>query len=417
MKPSIKYTLSLSLALSLFTGCTSQPNLGKTISVDPTLPTPSLNGSLSDIDSAAFEWKAIDNEKVTGYYVYRSGLGENNETLTRIATLNSRYTTHYIDEKLSPNTAYLYRFASSGANNTESIGSETLTVTTQPMIAPVSYFQTVGNMPRSAKLLWRPHPSTRINSYAIERLNINDQTWSKIATVEGRLNAEYIDTDLTDGQVYYYRIRAITFDNLSTVPSETSKVTVKPLPPEIKTITATTTIPKAIDLAWTPSTITDLSYYNVYRSSSSNGPYDYYVKTTETRFTDKLKEDGEFYYYQVSAVDKDGLESLRGASVAQGSSLGRPQTPVSFDGTINANGANLQWSNKDPRIVSYTLVKKTKLNWLNSEILDINNIQEMSYHDTAAKPNTQYSYQVVGVDKDGVRSLPTQAIELEYEIK
>ncbi len=417
MQRSLQYALSISLALSLFSGCAPQPTPEKKISVDPMLPVPSLNGSLSDINTIAFEWKAISDPNVSGYSIYRSTPAENNQTLSRIATIKSRFATHYVDDKLTPNTQYLYRFTSTGKENIESNGSEMMTVSTLPMIAPISFFQSVGNMPRSAKLLWRPHPNTRINGYIIDRLNVNDQKWAEIKTIEGRLNAEYIDKDLKDGQVYYYRVRAITFDKLSTEPSETAKLVTKPLPPELKNITATTNLPKAIALKWEASTLEDLSHYNVYRSASSNGNYEYRVKLIETAFTDTTKDDGEPFYYKITAVDKDGLESPMGATLTQGMSLAKPHTPIAFDGKIDANGVDLLWTNDDPRVISYTVIKTTKTSWINRESVEINNIKETKFHDSSIKQNTGYIYEVVGVDKDGIRSLPTQGIELTYETK
>jgi len=417
MQRSLQYALSISLALSLFSGCAPKPTPEKQISVDPSLPVPSLNGSLSDINTIAFEWKAISDPNVSGYSIYRSTPAESNQTLSRIATINSRFATHYVDEKLTPNTQYLYRFTSTGKENIESNGSEMMTVATLPMIAPVSFFQSVGNMPRSAKLLWRPHPNTRINGYIIDRLNVNDQKWAEIKTIDGRLNAEYIDGDLKDGQVYYYRVRAITFDKLSTEPSETAKLVTKPLPPEIKNITATTNLPKAIALKWEPSTLQDLSHYNIYRAASSDGNYVYRVKLLETTFMDTTKEDGEPFYYKITAVDKDGLESPMGSIITQGISLVKPHTPIAYDGKIHANGVDLQWTNDDPRIVSYTVIKTTKISWISRESVEINNIKDGKFHDSNIKPNTGYIYQVMGVDKDGIRSLPTQGIELMYETK
>ncbi len=409
--------MSISLALSLFSGCALKPTPEKQATIDPTLPVPSLNGSLSDINAIAFEWKAISDPSVSGYNIYRSTPAENNQTLTRIAVITSRFATHYVDEKLTPNTQYHYRFTSTGKEYSESNGSEMMEAFTLPMIAPVSFFQSVGNMPRSAKLLWRPHPNARINGYAIDRLNVNDQKWSEIATITGRLNAEYIDRDLKDAQVYSYRVRAITFDKMSTEPSETAKVVTKPLPPEIKNITATTNLPKAIALKWEASTLTDLSHYNIYRSASSDGEYTYRVKLTETNFTDTTKEDGEVFYYKITAVDKDGLESPMSTPLTQGSSLEKPHTPIAYDGKIDANGVDLQWTNNDPRVLSYTVIKTTKTSWVSRESVEINNIKETKFHDSSIKPNTGYIYEVVGVDKDGIRSLPTQGIELYFEIK
>ena len=416
MQRSLQYALSISLALSLFSGCALKPTPEKPVTIDPSLPVPSLNGSLSDINSIAFEWKAISDPNVSGYNVYRTTPSESNQTLTRIAVINSRFATHYVDEKLTPNTQYHYRFTSTG-KDIESNGSEMLEASTLPMIAPVSFFQSVGNMPRSAKLLWRPHPNTRINGYVIDRLNVNDQKWSEIATITGRLNAEFIDRDLNDGQVYEYRVRAITFDKMSTVPSEIAKVVTKPLPPEIKNITATTNLPKSIALKWEASSLNDLSHYNIYRAESSNGAYSYRVKLFETTFTDTTTEDGQIFYYKITAVDKDGLESPMSAPMTQGASLKKPNTPIAYNGKIDANGVDLQWSNNDPRVVSYTVIKTTKTSWVSRETVEINNIQESKFHDASIKPNTGYIYEVVGVDKDGIRSLPAQGIELNYEIR
>lgn len=417
MHSSIRYALSISLALSLFSGCAPQPAPQKTVTIDSTLPTPSLNGFIADITSIAFEWKPLEDPRVSGYYVYRNTPGAEDQKLQRIATIDSRFATHFVDTDLKPGSEYQYRFSAITANGTESVASETMLVATQPMIAPVSFFQAVGNMPRSAKLLWRPHPNGKINGYTIERQDATDQKWNVIATITGRLNAEYIDRDLKDAQVYHYRIKAVTFDKLSTEASEESKVITKPLPPEIHNITSTNDLPRAIALKWDPSTISDLSHYNIYRSSTPNGSFDYHVKLETTTFTDNITEDGKFYFYKITAVDKDGLESLQSSVATQGSTLSKPQTPVAYEGKIANKVAELQWKNTDPRTVSYTVIKTTKTSWISRETIDINNITDTNFRDTDVKADTTYLYEIVSVDKNGIRSLPTQAIELSYEAK
>lgn len=417
MHSSIRYALSISLALSLFSGCAPQPAPQKTVTIDSTLPIPTMNGFIADITSIAFEWKPIADPRVVGYYVYRNTPGSEDKKLERIATIESRFATHYVDHDLKPGSEYQYRFAAITKEGSESVASETMLVATQPMIAPVSFFQSVGNMPRSAKLLWRPHPNGKINGYIIERQNVTDQKWSEVATVTGRLNAEYIDRDLKDGQVYFYRIRATTFEKLSTEPSETAKVITKPLPPEIKNIVATNNLPRAISITWAPSEISDLSHYNIYRSTNPNGSFEYHVKLESTNFTDTITEDGKFYFYKITAVDKDGLESLISPVATQGSTLSKPQTPIAYEGKILNKAAELQWKNNDPRTVSYTIVKTTKKSWISRESIDINNITGTTFRDSDIKADTGYLYEIMSVDKDGIRSLPTQAIELSYEAK
>jgi len=359
----------------------------------------------------------MEDPRVSGFYVYRSSQSTEDKKLERIATIESRFATHFVDDHLVPNTQYQYRFSSKGKENTESNASETISVSTLPMIVPVSFFQSVGNMPRSAKLLWRPHPNAKINGYIIDRLNVNDQKWSEIATITGRLNAEFIDRDLKDGQIYYYRVRAVTYDKLITEPSETSKVVTKPLPPEVKNITSSSDLPKAIALSWEPSGINDLDHYNIYRAKTSDGKYTYHVKLNDTKYTDIIKEDGEVYFYKVTAVDKDDLESLQSTPIVQGSSLIKPKTPTSFDGKTGPNGTDLSWTNADPRTVSYTIIKTTKRSWVDRETIEINSITDTKFHDGDIQPNIEYVYEVLSVDKDGIRSLPAAGINLHYETK
>jgi uncharacterized protein len=417
MHSSIRYVLSTSLALILFSGCTSQPTPQKTVTIDSTLPTPSMNGFIADITSAAFEWKPVEDPRVTGLYVYRNTPGAEDQKLQRIATIDSRFSTHYVDNDLKPASQYQYRFSTFTKADTESVGSETMIVATQPMIAPISFFQSVGNMPRSAKLLWRPHPNGKINGYIIERQDATDQKWNAIATVTGRLNAEFIDRDLKDGQVYFYRIKAVAFDKLVTDPSEVAKVVTKPLPPEIKNITSTNNLPRAIALSWEPSSLSDFSHYNIYRASTPNGTFNYHVKLESTSFTDKITEDGKFYFYKITAVDKDGLESPLSPVATQGSTLQKPMTPIAYEGKILNKAVELQWTNNDPRTVSYTVVKTTKTSWISRETIDINNITGTTFRDTDIRPDISYTYEIMSVDKDGIRSLPTQAIELSFEAK
>ncbi|MDD2949544.1 MAG: hypothetical protein PHU29_02025, partial [Sulfuricurvum sp.] len=144
---------------------------------------------------------------------------------------------------------------------------------------------------------------------------------------------------------------------------------------------------------------------------------DYYVKLEATTFTDKITEDGKFYFYKVTAVDKDGLESPLSPVATQGSTLSKPQTPIAYEGKIINKAVELQWTNNDPRTVSYTVVKTTKTSWISRESIDINNITEPRFHDGDIKPDTTYLYEIMSVDKDGIRSLPTQAIELSFEAK
>jgi fibronectin type 3 domain-containing protein len=67
-----------------------------------------------------------------------------------------------------------------------------------------------------------------------------------------------------------------------------------------------------VGLAWTDSTTT-VAGYNVYRGTNTGGPYVSKLTgspVTSTQFTDSGLQSGQTYYYVVTAVDSNGVESV-----------------------------------------------------------------------------------------------------------
>ena len=409
--------LSATFLTLLFSGCATQPAPQAKVQIDPTLPTVSVNGYIADMNAIAFEWKPIEDERVVGYYIYRSmpEAKESDNKLHRLTSIENRYSTHYVDTDVKPGMNYLYRFSSFNTQGHESQPSKTIQASTKALFPSVSYFKSVGNLPRMAKLLWRPHTNIKVNRYILERSTLQDPKWEEIATIEGRLQAEYIDSELEDNSVYKYRLLSVTYDGVVSTPSDIAKVITKPLPHPIKNLKASSNLPKKITISWDPSEIADFSHYNIYRSSSADGHYEYYVKSKENSFIDTLKEDGVQYFYKVSAVDKDGLESkLQDVAVA-GSTLTKPQTPSFLEASLQDNKVQLSWQQGDSRNVSYVLVKTTQLSWLKKSEEEIVNISTTHYVDINLKPHTLYSYQIIGVDEYGIRSNASKPVEIETE--
>jgi len=83
--------------------------------------------------------------------------------------------------------------------------------------------------------------------------------------------------------------------------------------------TGLTPLPHTVDVAWSASTTSTLSGYNVYRSGTSGGPYTKIsssLSPTTLLFTDTTPKSGQKYFYVVTAVDVSGLESTASAEVA-----------------------------------------------------------------------------------------------------
>lgn len=66
-----------------------------------------------------------------------------------------------------------------------------------------------------------------------------------------------------------------------------------------------------VTLTWVPPSSADVAAYNVYRSKSAVGPFlrKATVAAAEHEYVDKSVEGGETYYYVLTSVSVEGMES------------------------------------------------------------------------------------------------------------
>jgi Cep192 domain 4 len=83
--------------------------------------------------------------------------------------------------------------------------------------------------------------------------------------------------------------------------------------------TGLTPLAHTVDIAWSASTSASLQGYNVYRSTTTGGPYTKIspaLSSTTLLFTDGTPQSGQKYFYVVTAVNASGLESTASTEVA-----------------------------------------------------------------------------------------------------
>ena len=400
-------------SLLILSGCTAKPTPKQEASIDATLPVVELtqNGTVVDMNAVAFEWKTIQDPRVKGIYVYKLFNNSKGDSDDYYDTVDNRFTTHYFDSKIKPSTEYRYYFKTF-SDKAESRKSAVTLVTSLPLLNSVSWIHSIQNMPRMAKIIWRPHSNEKVKSYIIERKTLEEDKWEKHATVEGRLSAEYIDKELADNTVYKYRIRVLTYDDLISNPSKEVKVVTKPLPQAVSNIQATRNLPKEIKVTWDKTTIKDFYRYYVYRSEKVDKGYELLAKLHNNYFLDKIDEDGKQYFYRVSVVDADGLESKHDDSSIQGVTLNRPAAPAISEVKLVNNKVVLAWSSADSRTVSYVVVKRYKKGWFD-EVTQEFKVRGTKFIDPAIEPNTTYHYKVFGIDKNSIKSEPSVEVEIK----
>ena len=421
---AIFYTASL----ILFSGCVPSNSLlphsesntsldgGSSVQeelIDPTLQKVELtkNGIFTDMKTIAFEYKNIMDPRVKGVYVYKMN---NDESLgsEHYDTIDNRFATHYVDTNVEPGHNYKYYFKTFSEKH-ESVPSDIFSVNTLPVLDSVSWIHSVEGMPQTAKIIWRPHTNLKVVAYIVERKTLEKDEWKQIAKIDGRLNAEYIDTDLQNNYIYNYRVKVETYDDIISAPSKEVRVITKPLPKSIMNLTVTNNLPKVIELNWEKSNTKDFSVYNLYRSPSAEGSLDLIATLQNNHYIDDIGEDGKQYFYKVSVVDKDGLESLHQEIALQGSTLAIPQAPAITKAKFINGKIELAWKEMEGRAKTYNIIKKYKKGWLDTFEDEFTDITATSFTDANLESEVTYHYQIISVDENGLKSKPS----LEVEIK
>ncbi len=413
MKKLILIISSLLLIL-LSSGCVKSPFLEpEVVQPDTSLPPVTRLKAVSDITEVALEWKPNYSDYVAGYSIYRA-VGDPNGDFIRIAKIKDRYASHYLDKNLEPSTTYFYRVSLFTKDGRESVPAETIKVTTKPRPKSVPFIKAIGGLANQIKLIWRPHPNPKVVSYIIERRDADSDKWKKIDEIEGRLNAEYIDKDVKENRVYFYRVKVKTSDGVVSEPSKEVKASTKPLPKTVRGLKATTNLPREIVITWEKNPEKDIAYYKVYRNILVKDLlYKEIGRTKDTKYTDKIEKDGAVYYYKVTAVDKDGLESLMQERPVKGRTLPRPSAPKIVSATVIGRTANIEWIPTDNRAASYTVVKKYRADLLKFKKIKFTHITGTSFVDKSLKPGIKYEFYVIEVDKNGIESKPSKSVILE----
>ena len=380
--------------------------------VKESLPVVTSLRTISSMTAVGLEWNMVPSREIEGYYLYRLDPNSEEKKLKRIARIDDRYSTHYVDTKLKPGTEYIYQMSTYDAEGFESRQSAPARVRTAPMIHSVSFVRAITDLPHRIKVIWRPHNDLRVVGYIVERATVTKpEEWKKQAEIDNRLSAEYMDKNLGEGEVYMYRVRVKLCNGLVSGPSQPVKAITKPLPQPPQNLEVTTDLPRVIRLTWKPSPTPDVVYYKVYRAPFAIGFYSYRAKVEGTRFEDHISEDGKVYYYKVTAVDKDGLESRMPETPIVGQTLAKPEAPVITAAKVAFNQAIITWEPKDNRAEKYNVIRS---HWegLSKKKKIFTNIYGTKFVDKSMVPGIKYSYRVVEVDKYGIQSPPSEAVEL-----
>lgn len=268
------------------------------------------------------------------YRVYRATVSGGPYTLIATATVSD-----YTATGLSNGTTYYFVVTAVDDFGYESLDSSQVSVTPAappgdgtPPAVPTGLTAAAGD--RQISLNWNNNSEGDFASYKIYRAPTSGGSYTLIAT---RIVSDYVDTGLTNGTSYFYKVTAV--DTSSNESAQSSFVTAIPAaapgdftPPAPPTGLTAAASDRAVALDWNNNGEGDLSHYRVYRSLTSGGSYTFIATRTVSNHTDGTLTNGVTYFYRVTAVDISGNESAP-SSVVSATPVAPPIPPPPSPGT------------------------------------------------------------------------------------
>ena len=340
---------------------------------------PSVAATPSGSNGAKLTWAAVAGAQ--NYEVYRATTSAG--TYAKIATIAAA---GYTDSGLAVNTVYYYKLRSvyvSGGATTYSGYSTVISVQTAPS-APASFkASSIGY--DSIMLTWGTVAGA--TKYEVYRAAASNGTYSKLAELT---TAGYINTGLTTGTTYYYKVRAYRLVGSTKVYGGYSSVV------SAKPALSTPTSPKAVSASYnsvklTWGAVAGATKYEVYRAAASNGTYSRLAELTTAGYTNTGLTMGTTYYYKVRSYRLVGSTKVYGgysSVVSAKPVLGTPTSPKAVSASYNS--VKLTWG-AVTGTTKYEVYRAAASNGTYSKLAELTTA---GYTNTGLTMGTTYYYKV-----------------------
>jgi len=353
----------------------------------------------------ALQWEPVLRSEVAGYAVERASAPD--APFERVAVLRGRGTSSYVDDggaqPLADGSTAYYRlrpFRSDGHLAAEA--SPIVVGGTAPLPSPPPAIRAFSRQPREIPLAWRPAHDEWASGYVVERSPSEDGPYQVIARIPGRLSTSYVDREVGNLRVLYYRIATVTPAGTSGPPSDPVRAVSKPEPlPPFGLRLAESSLGRNV-IVWDPNVEADIKEYRLLRiRQGTRSKLIETVPAETTRAVDTDLSAGEGATYVVVAVDRDGLESRQSIPIkieSQDYDLQAATTP---------SGVSLRWHARPDEFPQARIARSS---WLGAR--DLGLTEDGSFVDADVQPGRSYSYVVVLIRPDGSEAPPSDPLEV-----
>jgi len=156
------------------------------------------------------------------------------------------------------------------------------------------------------QLNWKANTESFFEQYKVYR---SDSPTGEFKLIGTPTEPFYIDRNLPSDRTFIYRVTSKANEGNESVASDSvTAMTPKLVPAHPKKVRIEPS-EKEITLSWLPNAEPFVSYYRVYRAKQVKTGFELVARTEKAVFVDSPLADETLYYYQVTAVGKEGDES------------------------------------------------------------------------------------------------------------
>ncbi|MBR5315710.1 MAG: hypothetical protein IKU44_02870 [Firmicutes bacterium] len=367
----------------------------KIISVKPVLKAPTIS-VISSTGSIKVKWNKVAGAE--GYQIYRAVKGGK---YTKIKTINNKAAGSYLDATCTAGQSYSYKVRAY-----RKVGS----------VTKYGSYSNIATGLRKAEDIKLDKPVVSIKSDSKTKANVT-VSWSAISSASGYevyrcvdegaysfidkiTDTTYVDTDVTIGESYTYRVRGYKDINGQSVYGEFGNEVsiVVPLEAPVLTMNVDSSTP-AINLEWNASIGADK--YVIYKSTDGEkyltlGSIDY------SNFQDKNVEMGKIYYYKINAFKTVGAGKYYSgySNVVQGTvgtaEEDEPETIGECHATLKDRAVQLEWD-KVSGVNEYEVWRSTEKDGTYTCI--VKGLMSTEWYDGGLTPGQTYYYKVCAKGK------------------
>lgn len=248
--------------------------------------------------------------------------------------------------------------------------------------------------------------SSAVASYEIYRgTSSNGQGATPIAS--GITATSYVNTGLSNGVTYYYKVKAVNVIGTSPSSNEASATPASAAAPAAPTGLAATPGNTQVSLSWNASA--GATSYNVYRGTTANGESTTPIATgiVTTGYTNTGLTNGTTYYYKVKAVNASGTSGYSNEASAVPTGGSAPAAPTGLAATPGNTQISLSWS-ASSGATSYEIYRGTTSNGQNATPI-ASGVTATNYTNTGLTNGTTYYYKVKAVNASGASGYSNEA--------